>query len=115
MYAVESKSVLKQALPLSQLVHGSPMFRFYSCESGYVLPGHKAELITGNVIKIPLGYRANIKLSLPKSKTQYIKCKSHTIDHHKQIPLTIIIENISDQPIQIEKGEVIGILTLIDK
>jgi dUTPase len=115
MYTIESKSVLKQALPLSQLVTGSPMFRFYSCESGYVLPGHKAELITGNVIKIPLGYRANIKSNLRKSKAQYIECKNHIIDHHKQVPLTILIENVSDQPIQIEKGEIIGILTLIDE
>lgn len=115
MYTIESKSVLKYAMPLNQLVKGSPIFRFYSCESGYILPGHKAELITGNVIKIPLGYKANIKANLPKSKAQYIKCNNHTIDHHNNIPLTILIENVSDQAIQIEKGEIIGILTLVDK
>ncbi|MEX2935947.1 hypothetical protein [Staphylococcus saprophyticus] len=115
MYTIESKPLLKQALPLNQLVKGSPMFRFYSCESGYILPGHKAELITGNVIKIPLGYQAIVKTNLSKTKAQYIKCEQYKIDHHYKVPLTVLIENVSDQAVLIEQGEIIGILTLINK
>lgn len=112
MYEFESKQVLKKALPIKQVVKGSPMFRFYSCESGYILPGHKAEIISGVTVKIPWEYSATVKHCLSNEKAKCILCESYELKNGEKSPLSILIHNQSDEPIQIEYGEVIGTLTL---
>lgn len=115
MYEIESRQVLKKALPISQVIKDSPMFRFYSCESGYVLPGHNAEIISGVTVKIPWEYNATVKHCLSKEKAKSILCESYKLKNGEKAPLSILIHNKSDKPIQIEYGEVIGTLTLKHK
>ena len=115
MYKLECKKVLDKAISINQIVTGSPMYRFYSCESGYILPGHKAELISGVSISIPFEYTAIVKHCLSKEKANHIKCDSYKLNSNKVTPLSILIENVSDQAIKVTYGEVIGTIVLINK
>lgn len=112
MYQIKSKILLKKAISINQIVKNSPMYRFYSCESGFILPGHKVEIISGVSVEIPKRYKAIVNPIIKKEKMQNVKCESYEIKSGIKTPLTIPIENKGEEAIQIEYGEPIGNLIL---
>ncbi|HEK6547216.1 hypothetical protein [Staphylococcus caprae] len=66
MYEIKSRQLLKDGQPLKQLIDGSPIYRFYSAESGYILPDHEAELISGVIVEMPAKYKGIVKSCIKK-------------------------------------------------
>lgn len=112
LYEIKSRQLLKAGKPLKQLIEGSPIYRFYSAESGYILPDHEAELISGVIVEMPAKYKGIIKSCIKREKSQYLKIQTYEIDSYQSQPLCLKVKNISPFPIEIEKGEPIGTLTV---
>lgn len=66
LYEIKSRQLLKDGQPLKQLIDGSPIYRFYSAESGYILPDHEAELISGVIVEMPAKYKGIVKSCIKK-------------------------------------------------
>lgn len=112
MYEIQSKQLLKKGKALKQMSEGSPIYRFYSAESGYILPNHEAELISGLVVNIPSKYKGVVKSCIDIEKGRHLQIESFEIQSFQSQPLCLKVKNISDSPIEIKLGEAIGTLTI---
>ena len=112
MYQLQSKQLLKKAKPIQRIAPGSPMYRFYSCESGYILPGHKAEIITGHIVTFPFHQYGEVTACIHKNKAQYLYIEKYKIEAGTTAPLILAVKNISDEPIFIQYGEPVGMLVI---
>ena len=115
MYEIKIKQLLKKGKPLKQLSEGSPIYRFYSAESGYILPNHEAEILSGNIVELPYQYKGIIKSCIKKDKAESLYTIPYHIADTLPHPLCIKVKNISDSPIEIAIGEPIGTLTIKEK
>lgn len=115
LYEIKSRQLLNKGKPLKQLVDGSPIYRFYSAESGYILPNHEAELISGVIVEMPAKYKGIIKSCIKNEKAQHLKTQTYKINSYQSSPLCLKVKNISNSPIEIKIGEPIGTLTVIEK
>ena len=112
MYEVKNRQLLNKGKSLKQMYKGSPIYRFYSAESGYILPRHEVELISGVIVEIPAKYKGIVKSCINRDKAQHLLIKKYEIDSYQSTPLCLKVKNISDSPIEIRVGEPIGTLTI---
>ena len=112
MYQLPSKQLSTKAKPIQRIAPGSPMYRFYSSESGYILPGHKVELITGHTVTFPFHQYGEVTSCIRKNKAQYLRIENYTIEAGTTAPLILTVKNISNEAICIQYGEPVGMLII---